>query len=117
MKAIKIVIAILLTVAVGSTTYAQLHDHSKMSSSKTASIKVAGNCELCKARIEKAVNVKGISKAEWNSTTKTLILVYDPSKINTDEIQRKIATIGHDTEKYKANQKAYDKLPECCKFR
>ena len=87
-----------------------------MTSTKTESFKVWGNCEICQARIEKAAKVEGVSKASWDKTTKLLTLVYDPSKVKSDDIQKRIAAIGHDTEKIKADDKAYTKLPGCCKY-
>jgi len=84
---------------------------------KTETIKVAGNCETCKARIEKTAKVDGVTKADWNQKTKILTLVYDPSKVKSDDVQKKIAAVGHDTPKYKATDKAYNALPGCCKYR
>ncbi|MFA6854485.1 MAG: copper chaperone, partial [Bacteroidales bacterium] len=28
-----------------------------------------------------------------------------------------LAAVGHDTDKYKADQATYDALPSCCKYR
>ncbi|MEI6755132.1 MAG: heavy-metal-associated domain-containing protein [Paludibacter sp.] len=84
---------------------------------KTESIKVSGNCESCKARIEKAAKVDGVTKADWSTKTKVLTLVYDPAKVKSDDVQKKLAAVGHDTPKYKATDKAYNALPGCCKYR
>lgn len=84
---------------------------------KTETIKVSGNCESCKARIEKAAKVAGVAKADWSDKTKVLTLVYDPSKVKSDDVQKKIAAVGHDTPKYKATAAAYNALPGCCKYR
>jgi copper chaperone CopZ len=127
MKAVKIIIVALLAVVLGSNSYAQMHDHSKMdmsktnskmdmTSTKTETIKVWGECETCQASIEKASKVDGVSKASWDKTTKLLTLVYDPSKVKSDDIQKKIAAVGYDTEKYKAEDKVYAKLNACCKY-
>lgn len=129
MKTVKIIIVALLAGFLGSNSYAQMHDHSKMDMSntktdskmdmaatKTENIKVWGNCESCQARIEKAAKVNGVTSAKWDSDTKMLALVYDPSKTNSDDIQKKIAAVGHDTEKFKADDKAYAKLPGCCQY-
>ena len=129
MKTVKIIIVALLAIALGSNSYAQTHDHSQMNmskpkadakldmaSTKTGTIKVWGVCETCQASIEKASKVDGVSKASWDKTTKLLTLVYDPSKVKSDDIQKKIAAVGYDTEKYKADDKVYAKLNECCKY-
>lgn len=84
---------------------------------KTEAIKVSGNCEMCKTRIEKAVKVDGVTKAVWSDKTKMLTLVYNPAKVKSDDVQKKIAAVGHDTPKFKASAKVYNALPGCCKYR
>ena len=40
---------------------------------KTEKIEVKGNCEMCESRIEKAAKeIDGVSKADWDKTTKKL---------------------------------------------
>ena len=83
---------------------------------KTESVSVAGNCDMCKARIEKSAKVEGVTQAEWNKSTKVLSVTYNPSVVNLDDVQKKIAAAGHDTEKYKADDKVYNSLPGCCHY-
>lgn len=116
MKTVQFIIIALLFAVVGSNSFAQTHNHSKMTASKTESIKVSGNCDMCKARIEKSAKIEGVTKASWDTETKILTLVFDPSKTNSDDTQKKIAAVGHDTEKFKGDDKAYAKLPGCCKY-
>lgn len=85
--------------------------------SKTEIIAVSGNCGMCRDRIEKAARMDGVSMAEWNKDTKKLTLVYNPSRIKTEDVQKKIAASGHDTGKFKAEDKTYNSLPACCKYR
>jgi mercuric ion binding protein len=47
---------------------------------KTESVKVYGNCEMCKSRIEKALTVDGVKKADWDVDTKMLTVTYDGGK-------------------------------------
>jgi periplasmic mercuric ion binding protein len=117
MKTIKFIATAVLAVLLGATSFAQMKDHSKMVATKTETFKVMGNCGQCKARIEKAAKVEGVSKAEWNDETKLLTLVYDSSKVKSDDVLKKIATVGHDNEKFKADDKTYNSLPGCCKYR
>ncbi|MDO9614055.1 MAG: efflux RND transporter periplasmic adaptor subunit [Bacteroidota bacterium] len=66
-------------------------------------IKVFGECEMCKDRIEMAANsVSGVSSADWSSETKMLHVQFDEAKTSSDAIQKAIAKVGHDTEKYNA---------------
>ena len=109
MKTGKLFLAAMLVVFVTTGLFAQ-------GSAKTENIKVWGNCEMCKSRIEKAAKIDGVTKAEWSDETKTLALVYNPAKVSSDDVQKKIAAAGHDTEKFKGDDKAYSKLPDCCKY-
>ncbi len=83
---------------------------------KTSSFKVYGNCGMCKSRIEKAAKTAGISSIDWDTKTKIAKVVYDPSKVTLDSVQKKIALAGHDTELFMAEEKAYSSLPGCCRY-
>jgi len=61
--------------------------------------------------------VAGVTKADWSDKTKVLTLVYDLSKVKSDDVQKKIAAVGHDTPKFKATAAVYNALPGCCKYR
>jgi Cu(I)/Ag(I) efflux system membrane fusion protein len=83
-----------------------------------AELTVQGSCGMCKTRIEKtAKGVAGVSSAAWDSETKKLHLNFDAKKTSADAISKAIAKVGHDTEKYKADDKTYNALPGCCKYR
>lgn len=80
---------------------------------------VQGACEMCKDRIEKAAKgVSGVSFAQWDGETKILHLNYDKKKTSVDAVSKAIALVGHDVgNKYRADDKVYDALPGCCKYR
>jgi len=81
-------------------------------------LKVAGNCDMCKERIETAAkSVVGVKSAEWNTEKQMLNLSFDGSKTSIDEISKAISTVGHDTEKFKATDAVYKALPECCLYK
>ena len=84
---------------------------------KTEAIKVSGNCDMCKTTIEKAAKITGVTKALWDKKTKVLTVVYNPDKVTSDDIQKKVAASGYDTPKFKAPDKAYNALHSCCKYR
>jgi copper chaperone CopZ len=117
MKTVKIILVVLIATFLGANTYAQSNQTSKVSATKTETIKVSGNCDMCKARIEKAAKFDGVSKAEWDKKSKILSVTFDPSKTNMEIVGKKLAAAGHDTEKLKADDKAYSALPSCCKYR
>lgn len=81
-----------------------------------STFKVWGNCEMCKETIEGSLKVDGISKADWSTETKMLNVSYDTTKISLDQIQKNIASVGYDNEKFKGDDKAYSGLPECCQY-
>ena len=83
----------------------------------TLKFKVWGNCGKCKARIEKALKVEGVKKAEWDMNTKMLTVVFKPKIISIEQINQKLAYSGHDTEELYALNEDYKKLPECCKYK
>ena len=83
----------------------------------TADIKVYGNCGMCKARIETALDHKGIKQAKWDPKTKNLNVAYVPTKITEQQIHELVASVGHDTDKAKAKDEVYAKLPFCCLYR
>ena len=83
---------------------------------KTDSIKVWGNCDMCKMKIEKAAKAAGAATAYWNDETKMLAVSYDASKTSNMDIQKKIASVGYDTQDVKATESAYKKLDKCCQY-
>jgi periplasmic mercuric ion binding protein len=115
MKTLKYFLFAMMAMFVFTNSYSQTKSATVVT--KTDVIKVSGNCGMCKERIETAAKVDGVSKAEWNTETKKLTLAYNPSKVKSDDVQKKIAAAGHDTEKFKADDKAYNSLPGCCKYR
>lgn len=117
MKTIRTVSVALIAIIMNLNIQAQDKKQQNESVLKTSSFKVEGNCNTCKSRIEKAAKIEGVSKAEWNKDTKMLTLVYMPAKVASDDVLKKIAAAGHDNEKFKANEKAYKSLPDCCKYR
>lgn len=84
---------------------------------KSEKVNVKGNCGMCKARIEKAaMGVAGVAKADWNKETKDLTVAFDASKTSLDKIEAAVAKAGHDTPKFKADDKTYEALPGCCHY-
>jgi periplasmic mercuric ion binding protein len=107
MKSIKLLLSFALLIFLGSTLLAQ---------TVTKEIKVWGNCESCKKRIEYNAKAKGVEKAVWDQSSQMLSLTYDSTKVKSDDIEKKIAMAGHDTQNLKADDNAYNKLPACCKY-
>ena len=109
------------------------HDHETLSTSgifsspapaghveslQQSTFKVAGNCQMCKNRIEKAASsLDGVNSAVWNTESKILEITYNPEKVQLERVHEAIASAGHDTEMKTALQKVYNELPACCLYR
>jgi mercuric ion binding protein len=116
MKTVKLIFSLMLVMLLISGLNAQTAAKGGQSGPKTESFKVYGNCDMCKTRIETGLKMDGINKAEWDQKTKMVTVTYDPSKINVDAMQKKVASLGHDTDKYHAPNEVYAKLPDCCHY-
>jgi len=65
---------------------------SVFAASKTGKIEVKGNCGMCESRIEKTVKgIDGVSKADWDKTTKKLEVTFDDTKTSVDKIEVAVA--------------------------
>jgi len=108
MKTISLLAAIIFSLFSINTAGAQ--------SVKNETIKVWGNCGMCKTTIEKAARKAGATKANWNEDSKELKVTYAVNKTSSAKIQEAIAKSGYDTQDFIADVKAYDHLSACCKY-
>jgi hypothetical protein len=115
MKTVKFLLAIALVATIGVTAVAQTTTKTT-APPKTETFKVWGKCDMCKTRIEKTARAEGVTTANWDTKTQMLVVTFDPAKTNVESLSKKLASIGHDTEKYKATDDAYEKLPGCCHY-
>lgn len=84
---------------------------------ETETFKVYGNCGMCKKRIESSLkDVKGVSKATWDVKSKMMKVTFDPHVISLEKIKTTIASVGHDVDGVKAEDKIYNNLPNCCQY-
>jgi hypothetical protein len=88
----------------------------KISNAKTETVKIYGNCSMCKETIEEAAHKKKVVMAEWNINSKMAKITFDSTKINLNTILKQIAQAGYDSDKYTAPKESYEKLPTCCKY-
>ncbi|MFM2326394.1 MAG: hypothetical protein RIR31_596 [Bacteroidota bacterium] len=109
MKTLNIYAALLFSIFAINTSFAQ-------TAVKKETIKVWGNCGMCKTNIEKAAKKAGVTAANWNEESKELIVSYASNKTSSVKIQQQIAKAGYDTEGFTANDKAYNNLHSCCKY-
>ena len=110
MNSIKKVTSVIIAVLFYASSTAQIKNV------KTETVKIYGNCGMCKTTIEKAGTVKKQSKVDWNQDSKIATLTFDSKTTNQDVILKRIALAGYDNEIFLAPDDAYAKLPECCKY-
>jgi mercuric ion binding protein len=111
MKTQHIILSFVFIIATTITASAQ-----QKATTKKESFKVWGECGMCKKTIEKAAVSSGATAATWNEKSKKLTVSYDPAQTTNQQIQQAIAAAGYDTRDLQADNTAYDKLDECCKY-
>ena len=109
MKTLNIYAALLFSIFALNFSFAQ-------TALKKETIKVWGNCGMCKKTIERSARSAGATHASWNEETKILNVTYNSRGSNPEKIQKAIAASGYDTQEFKADDKAYNNLHGCCKY-
>ena len=90
--------------------------NAQIKNSKTETVKIYGNCGMCETNIEKAGTIKRVAKVDWNQETQMATLTYDTAKTNQDEILKRIALAGYDSDKFLAPDDVYSNLHGCCQY-
>ena len=118
MKTIKMLFTVAIMLVTVSFANAQSDKTQRTIGVKKETIKVSGTCSMDKRRIETAAYaVDGVKSAVWDEYTQMLTLKYSVFKKDAaDNVQQKIASVGNDTEKYRADDTAYQQLPDCCHY-
>ncbi len=90
--------------------------NAQIKNSKTETVKIYGNCGMCETKIEKAGTIKKVATVDWNQETQMATLTYDTTKTNQDEILKRIALAGYDSDKFLAPDDVYNNLHGCCQY-
>jgi hypothetical protein len=106
MKTLKVIFSVLF-LSIATIGFAQ---------TSTENLKVAGECGMCKKKIEKAAKTAGASYAVWNTESKILTVKYAGTATSKAKIEQAIADAGYDTPDVKATDEAYKKLDGCCQY-
>lgn len=107
----KTIVLSILFVFLGVNAFSQ-----KKGKVETVVIQTSAECEQCEERIEDGLNyTKGVKYAELDLTTMKLTVKYRPSQISLEDIKKKISSLGYDADEVKADPKALNELPACCK--
>ncbi|MDA3837691.1 MAG: heavy-metal-associated domain-containing protein [Candidatus Delongbacteria bacterium] len=79
---------------------------------------VGGACGMCEDRIENTVKkIQGVNSVDYDLEKQMVYIDFDEKIVKLEDIKKAIAAKGHDTEDFKADDKVYDALPGCCKYR
>ncbi|MGR3809136.1 heavy-metal-associated domain-containing protein [Jiulongibacter sp. NS-SX5] len=82
---------------------------------KVIKVKTSAVCKMCKERIERDLSLtKGVEKAILNLDDKVVTVAYNEKKTSPEKLKEAISKIGYDADEVIADQKAHDRLPDCC---
>lgn len=90
--------------------------NAQIKNEKTETVKIYGNCGMCKSTIEKAGNMKNQSNVDWDKETKMATISYDGLKTSKEDILKRIALAGYDSDTFLAPTDTYLSLPSCCQY-
>lgn len=83
---------------------------------KTETVKIYGNCGMCESTIENAGNMKNQANVDWDKETKMATISYDSLKTSKEDILKRIALAGYDSDIFLAPNDTYSNLPVCCQY-
>lgn len=95
-----------------SVSFANAQSQNKV----TDTVKINGNCSMCKKTIETAAAKNRTAVVNWNPDTKSATVTYNPKKTNLSQILKSVADAGYDNEKFSAPDAVYDQLHGCCQY-
>lgn len=88
----------------------------QINNSKSETVKIYGNCGMCKKTIETAAFVKKQASAQWDVDSKMAVINYDSTQTTLDDVLKRIADVGYDSDKFTAPDDVYNSLPGCCQY-
>ena len=88
----------------------------KIKNATTEIVKIYGNCGMCEKTIENAGSSKNTASVDWDKDTKMATLTFDAKKTSKDEILKKIALAGYDSDSFLAPDDLYNNLHGCCQY-
>lgn len=98
------------------STLAQEKVKAKKANKEEVVILTSAKCDMCKDKIEQALKEsKGVKDVNLNVESKEVLVAYNAKKTNPEKIRQVIASTGYDADKVKADSKAFESLPGCCK--
>lgn len=87
-----------------------------VANAKTETVRIYGNCGMCEKTVENAAAQKGSVKADWNEVSKLAQITFDSTKTALDDVLKRIAAAGYDSDLFRATDEVYNKLYGCCQY-
>lgn len=89
---------------------------SKGPATEQVQLKTSAVCDMCKARLEKALAYeKGVQAALLDVPSQVLTVTYRPDKTTPAALRTAVQHTGYDADAQPADARAYERLPDCCK--
>ncbi len=89
---------------------------SKGPATEQVQLKTSAVCDMCKARLEKALAYeKGVQAALLDVPSQVLTVTYRPDKTTPAALRTAVQRTGYDADAQPADARAYERLPDCCK--
>nr|WP_321222462.1 DUF3347 domain-containing protein [uncultured Psychroserpens sp.] len=90
--------------------------NAQIKNKNTETVKIYGNCGMCKSTIDKAGHMKNQANVDWDKETKMATIAYDSLKTSKADILKRIALAGYDSDSFLAPDDTYSNLPSCCQY-
>ena len=104
------------TVAQAQTTPVASATSTKAKGTEQVQFKTSAVCDMCKSRLEKSLAYeKGVQAAHLDVPSKVLTVTYNPAKTTPTNLRTAVQKTGYDADEATADNRAYDRLPDCCK--
>jgi len=79
-------------------------------------IKTSAVCEMCKKTIEHDLSFeKGVKSVKLDLDSNIVTVGYNAAKTDEQKIRLALTKVGYDADSLKADPKAMQRLPECCR--
>ena len=112
MNKLKVLMLSMVLSLVSMATQAQTQNGNQ----QTIKIKTSAVCDMCKNNLEKAMAYeKGVKSSSLDVDSKILTVVFDNRKTDADKLKKAVTETGYDADKLPAQERAYNKLDDCCK--
>jgi mercuric ion binding protein len=88
----------------------------KAKGAEQVQFKTSAVCDMCKSRLEKSLAYeKGVQAAHLDVPSKVLTVTYNPAKTTPTALRNAVQKTGYDADEATADNRAYERLPDCCK--